>query len=536
MNEDSHDLFSALWGDRPALQENWIKYKLFPPPNPQVISATSSAHTLLKDIQLVLNPIVGQHIWQHEEFELTVQADGTLEGCTKFGDNIEDEWFIVHLLLVATQTFPGLVGHVEDNDGQFLCIESALHLPSWMTPQNSSNRIFLYNGTVHVISPDTCRNLDDDQSIGVDFIRSTKVNTAAPSNMCRAILFRTNVFPETARNSIHHAHCFLPYRVASLLRLRPKLVAAATRAFYYRTAEETAMCTQMTTFPPLESSRVAVSVPFTRCLYAQLSQQEFPPPPQFQSWYTSSSSTNTSSSTNNTNNTNSGTTNTTNTTSNNVAHARATDIGMRLTCGFEMLCAKHPDINNITESNSIAKRFELFCRQLTTQNFFVSVTNEKERLIKMSVARDFFNRQEEITQKSNESQEIAGAVDAPLSAPSFPTCLAEIAVPEGNMDWLRNSSELDAKMANYSTTPNGTGTSTAQKDMQSAHEMASRLAEEMKEFVNATSDYSGVESSAPASAPTTATTAATNSSDTSFALDLDKLLGILGNDVTGFYV
>ena len=162
MNEDSHDLFSALWGDRPALQENWIKYKLFPPPNPQVISATSSAHTLLKDIQLVLNPIVGQHIWQHEEFELTVQADGTLEGCTKFGDNIEDEWFIVHLLLVATQTFPGLVGHVEDNDGQFLCIESALHLPSWMTPQNSSNRIFLYNGTVHVISPDTCRNLDDD--------------------------------------------------------------------------------------------------------------------------------------------------------------------------------------------------------------------------------------------------------------------------------------------------------------------------------------------------------------------------------------
>jgi hypothetical protein len=40
-----------------------------------------------------------------------------------FGDNVEDEWFIVWLLLALTEKFPGAAARVWDDDGEFLLIE-----------------------------------------------------------------------------------------------------------------------------------------------------------------------------------------------------------------------------------------------------------------------------------------------------------------------------------------------------------------------------------------------------------------------------
>lgn len=64
-----------------------------------------------------------------------------LGGCTEFGDNVEDEWFIVYLLQQITKTFPELVAKVGDNDGEFLLIEAADHLPKWLNPDSSENRV-----------------------------------------------------------------------------------------------------------------------------------------------------------------------------------------------------------------------------------------------------------------------------------------------------------------------------------------------------------------------------------------------------------
>ena len=62
-------------------------------------------------------------------------------GCTEFGDNVEDEWFIVYLLQQITKTFPELTAKVGDNDGEFLLIEAADYLPKWLNPDNSENRV-----------------------------------------------------------------------------------------------------------------------------------------------------------------------------------------------------------------------------------------------------------------------------------------------------------------------------------------------------------------------------------------------------------
>ena len=40
---------------------------------------------------------------------------------------------------------------IRDTDGEFLLIEAANVLPSWVTPENSTNRLWLNNGNLHLI-------------------------------------------------------------------------------------------------------------------------------------------------------------------------------------------------------------------------------------------------------------------------------------------------------------------------------------------------------------------------------------------------
>lgn len=71
-----------------------------------------------------------------------------LYGITYYGDNIEDEWFIVFLLIQLTKEFDNLIARIIDNDGEFLLIEAANHLPEWADPEICAKRVsnlFLFN-------------------------------------------------------------------------------------------------------------------------------------------------------------------------------------------------------------------------------------------------------------------------------------------------------------------------------------------------------------------------------------------------------
>ena len=38
-----------------------------------------------------------------------------------------------------------------DNDGEFLLIEAAYHLPRWLKPETAGNRVWLRGGVVHLV-------------------------------------------------------------------------------------------------------------------------------------------------------------------------------------------------------------------------------------------------------------------------------------------------------------------------------------------------------------------------------------------------
>lgn len=72
-------------------------------------------------------------------------------GISHYGDNIEDEWFIVFLLLQLTKEITGLIVKVYDGDGEFLLIEAADYLPDWANPDTCENRVSSNKAIFHDI-------------------------------------------------------------------------------------------------------------------------------------------------------------------------------------------------------------------------------------------------------------------------------------------------------------------------------------------------------------------------------------------------
>jgi hypothetical protein len=64
-----------------------------------------------------------------------------LYGISHFGDNIQDEWFIVSLLLHISRELPSIIIRTCDSDGEFLLIEAAEYLPSWANPDTCEQKV-----------------------------------------------------------------------------------------------------------------------------------------------------------------------------------------------------------------------------------------------------------------------------------------------------------------------------------------------------------------------------------------------------------
>ncbi|KAM8924491.1 protein ecdysoneless homolog isoform 2-T2 [Pelodytes ibericus] len=305
--------------------EDFVEYRLFlVPEGPS--DAEQSKQILQQYTERILAtfaPLLAPYIWQNQAFNLSYKAkkDGTpahIGGITYFGDNIEDEWFIVYLIREITKEYPELAARIADNDGEFLLIEAADFLPRWLKPENSSNRVFFYHGKLCIIPlrpgdedlPDPVTNIDLSQALAL--LSTYWEKFLATESVSRAVGRRLSGYPDKIKDSLHRAHCFLPAALAAILKERPHLVAEGVQAFYLRDPIDLKACRVFHYFPP--EARVLTSVTFTKCLYAQLSQQKFQADKR--SGYTLPSISH--------------------------PHYKAHELGMKLAHGFEILCSKFP--------------------------------------------------------------------------------------------------------------------------------------------------------------------------------------------------
>lgn len=213
-----------------------------------------------------------------------INLDPHIYGKTCFEDNVEDEWFIVFLLKQLTLFDPDLLVKVVDEDGEFLLIESADYLERWaQNPEKTENRVYLFRGAVHLLSPKLKPNNDDSQlnqiiQANIKVILNNSDQTKCNDAIQKCLDRRLKDYPDNLFKSQHRTMCYLPSKLAYILAENPKLIAAATRAFYFRTPDDCKYFVKMENFPPNEC--IATNVKFTKCLYAQLTSQKFIPDPR----------------------------------------------------------------------------------------------------------------------------------------------------------------------------------------------------------------------------------------------------------------
>nr|CAD7592661.1 unnamed protein product [Timema genevievae] len=293
-------------------EDDFVEYYIFPTGIEDVINANEETNKILQSLSTRVRTIVGQYtdkyIWHKDSFNIVARGEYTvigeisgknntphLYGATHYGENIEDEWFIVFLLLQLTKEIDDIVIRVVDTDGEFLLIEAAEYLPKWANPETCEQRVYLYRGGLHMV-PLTEGNSQEhvlEVKEAVAQVRRDPTRTLVHPNIQEAVFqkiagliptahqnFQLNEttssrYPGKVAEHLHRATAYVPVGVATLLKSRPNLVALAVRAFCNRDPIDMKVFRAMRYFPP--ENRVKVSVMFTKCLYAMVTHQQFQP-------------------------------------------------------------------------------------------------------------------------------------------------------------------------------------------------------------------------------------------------------------------
>ncbi|XP_034947616.1 protein ecdysoneless [Chelonus insularis] len=181
-----------------------------------------------------------------------------------FDEDVGDEWFVVFLVFTLTELFNGLIARLVDSDGEFLLIETANYLPSWAEPETCQDRVYIYDGRVHVVQDKRIPIIDR-----LKRISENAQNYQMSNDVQGTIKKRIGVYPDEIEKRKHKARAFLPEKAAYIFSQEPGLISAAIRMIVHSDSLERKVCRAMKYFPP--EQRVMTNVMMTKCLYAMAS-------------------------------------------------------------------------------------------------------------------------------------------------------------------------------------------------------------------------------------------------------------------------
>lgn len=272
-------------------EDDFVEYFLFPPIETNDEQEQERILTAILDkANKIIHKYTKNFLWHKDEFRLVVRTsisnylnelDGQREnlpphlyGVSHYGDNIEDEWFMVFILQQLTREITDSIVRVHDSDGEFLLIEAADYLPSWASPETCENRVYIYGGNIHLI-PTNSSNSFLTMTEALQKIRQDPTCTAGSPDIQNSIKLKLNGYPEKLKDNIHNAVVYIPIGVAKVLQVKPNLVSAAVQAFCNRDSVDLKACRAMKYFPP--ENRVKRRIAFTKCLYAMLTHSKYIP-------------------------------------------------------------------------------------------------------------------------------------------------------------------------------------------------------------------------------------------------------------------
>ena len=183
------------------------------------------------------------YIWQCGK---PLQVSLHRHGSVLFGDNMDDEWYLVYLLRRVTETFD-VAAQIWDEDGEFLLIEAAYSLPDWLEPAIAANRIWIYRGTVHCIPMEVSPIIEDDNcgeaksKIILDvsspekalqtLVQHTALASSCGASIEACIHRKLAGYPSLAAETMMHATACIPEHIAISLVRNPQRISMLVDAY-----------------------------------------------------------------------------------------------------------------------------------------------------------------------------------------------------------------------------------------------------------------------------------------------------------------
>ncbi|KAJ7943734.1 SGT1 [Quillaja saponaria] len=443
------------------LPDDTVFYAIFPdfalkPTSTNELS--SSLQSLHLQILQTLSPFTTDYIWQHEPFTLTLSSIPKhsclcsshiphLHGKLRFGDNLDDEWFTVFLLFHISFQFPSLSIRVWDTDGEFLLIEAAFHLPRWVNPENSLNRVFIRGGDLHIVPRHQLPRPSLEDSL--NFL----INCGDKSRASESVQF-------------------------AVLKHEPCLISLAVEGFYDRDIDTMKFAAKMEKFLSggKDEELVCVTLKMSRIMYAQLVEQQFQAPKCYPMPSRSDAS----------------------------AYAEA-ELGMKIACGLEMMYQQRRRDGGEGKGST----WEAFKESLERSGYFQGLlpgSKEYKRL--MQSAEEYYRNSSLFSRTSDMMSAPVRRIDEILSLPhSVDNFRGQEVPPSDDDSWFykgeeelnsalmerQKESELDSlkhKKNEKSTEEQDTGVSSSSNVGEFD---PGEIAKTMQAFVHKVSSYKGAE-------------------------------------------
>ncbi len=105
---------------------------------------------------------------------------------------------------------------MHDTDGEFLLIEAAAYLPTWLSPDTSQHRVYVYKGVLHIIPMPTTPGMigiyppGTPSHVEAVLLVCGEHPTEASPEIRGAVMARVNAHPMLAMQQLHRARCFVP--------------------------------------------------------------------------------------------------------------------------------------------------------------------------------------------------------------------------------------------------------------------------------------------------------------------------------------
>lgn len=181
---------------------------------------TVELQRVFDDLKVRLEPWIDHYVWGESPIRIQMTEHDGIEyiyGELVFGDYLDDEWLVTQILFDLSKTYEDLYIHFSDNEGEFLLVEGANHLPEWLEPDNARNRDWVNHGRILIVPEEYYKDRGLKLEEALTFLDRAVYKCTKLENLDKVVLQKLSQYPTKALEAQVCLEVTVPRHLAGIL-------------------------------------------------------------------------------------------------------------------------------------------------------------------------------------------------------------------------------------------------------------------------------------------------------------------------------